>query len=130
MVSYTVEADWIQPPYEDLAGQSDLVIFGKCIEQKQLYIAGGKPVDVAIVRVESLLQGEYQREIVLKLPDPRPGGMVSSADVVIETGQEGLWYLQKTDGGMYIMAQPYRFLDVKYAEPHIRALITQHSVEK
>lgn len=82
------------------------------------------------MRVESVLQGEYYDEIVLKLLEPRPGGLVSSADVVIETGQEGLWYLQETDGAMYVMAQPYRFLNAKYAEPQIRALIAQHSVEK
>lgn len=130
LMPFTVEADWMQPPHEELAAQSDLVVFGKCTEQKQLDVAGGKPVAVAIVRVESLLQGDYQGEIVLKLPLPRPGGLVSSADVVIETGQEGLWYLQETDGGMYVMSQPYRFLNAKYAEPQIRDLITRYSGEK
>ncbi len=123
-VNMPASADWINPPKEELYEQSQLVVLGEFIGRDAVRSVGNEDdVIVGAIRVESVFKGDEQRAVVLlKLPASRPGGLVSSADVVIKDGQRGLWYLNSRDDGLFIVAHPWCFVDMDYAEEHIGAL--------
>ena len=124
VMNIPASGDWINPPPEELAEQSDLVVVGEFIGRDRLRLsADGRELIVGAIRVESVFKGDPERTIVLlMLPPPRPGGLVSSADVVIEDGQRGLWYLRLREDGLYTADEPYRFIAMEYAEAQIDVL--------
>lgn len=123
-ISMPASADWINPPKEELYEKSQLIVVGEFIGRDAVRSVGDEDdAIVGAIRVESVFKGDEKRTIVLvKLPAPRPGGLVSSADLVIEDGQRGLWYLSSRDDGLFIVPQPWCFVDMKYADEHIQAL--------
>ena len=127
-IGMSASADWVNPPHEQLAEQSDLVLLGEFIGRER--VAGLLNEDsvsiVGVIRVESLFKGEAKRIVLLLLPPDRPNGLISSADVRIEDGQRGLWYLRKKTEGLYTLDKPYRFLNMDVAEPRIRELKKTH----
>jgi hypothetical protein len=123
LLPYAATADWVYPSHEELAQQSDLVFLGKCVDIKQIENTDGITRYVAIIRIEAVLQGAANGEVLLRISDPSPISMRSSADVVVEAGQRGLWYLQNAGDGQFTMEQPYRFMDITYFEENIRELL-------
>jgi hypothetical protein len=124
VINMPASADWINPPMEELYEQSQLVVVGEFVGRDTLRSAGSDDeLVVGAIKVDSILKGDEEKAIVLmKLPAPRPGGLVSSADIVIEDGQRGLWYLNARDDGLFVLAGPWCFVDMQYADEHIQAL--------
>lgn len=126
VISLSASADWINPPHESLVEQSDLILLGEFIGREKIHLLNtDSPTIVGVIRVESIFKGASQNIVLLMLPPARPHGLVSSADVVIDDGQRGLWYLKKKAEGLYIVEYPYHFLSMKAAGQRIRILKKQ-----
>ena len=130
MISMSVSADCINPPHETLVEQTDLVVLGEFIGRDDIHLNADTPTTVGVIRVEHVFKGPKKSIVLLMLLPKRPNGLVSSADVVINDGQHGLWYLKKTAKGLYMVERPYHFLSMDAAEPRIRALLKQNSINK
>src|SRR5262245_12497229 len=78
---------------EDLAQQSELMVVGEFLGRDRVQpAAGAAPIDVGVIRIQSVLKGDRSLTVAfLDLPPLRPGGVVASADIPIKTGQQGLW---------------------------------------
>jgi len=112
MISMSVAADWVNPPHEILLEESDLVVFGKFLADGSTHQS---TVDldktVGLIQVESVLKGEADSGVLLLLPAKRLNGLVSSTDIIVKDGQQGIWYLKKTPtSGIYSIKQPYHFV--------------------
>lgn len=104
------QADFAYLSPTDMAALSDLVVIGAFVGRDAVMI-GPTPWIVGVIRIERVVQGESTGGVaLLLLPPPRPGGMVASTDLRIESGQRGLWYLQRTADGFYRMDRPDRFV--------------------
>lgn len=101
-------ADWVLPEHGALVAASDIVLTGSYIGARQRCDSGR---EVGILSVERLYKGaEVGHTIQLRLPPERPGGLVSSGDMLLVRGQRGLWYLNRGDDGLYYLDAPYRFI--------------------
>jgi hypothetical protein len=124
LTSLPIAADWITPPAREQLAASDVVVLGQLIGRDELLVdSPERTLTVAVVRVETVFKGRPDRAIVLlAVPQPRPNGLVSSADVVLTDGQRGLWFLTRGRFGLHQLDAPYRFLDFQFADEHLRAL--------
>jgi hypothetical protein len=118
-----MQADWTQLSPEELAKQSDLIVVGEFLGSEPVRLSPQLPLqNIGSIRVDQVLKGDASRKVaLLLLPMPRPNGLVSSADIRVEKGQRGLWYLKLRAEGLYVVDHPDRFLAMTAAEPRIRA---------
>ena len=104
------QADFAYLSPAEMTALSDLVVIGAFVGRNEVMI-GTAPRIVGVIRIESVVQGTSTGGVVLLLlPPPRPGGMIASTDFRIDSGQRGLWYLQRTAEGFYRMDRPDRFV--------------------
>lgn len=109
-MSLPAQADFAYLSPAEMAALSDLVVIGGFVGRDEVII-GTTPRIVGVIRIESIVQGTSAGGVaLLLLPPPRPGGMIASTDFRIESGQRGLWYLQRTAEGFYRMDRPDRFV--------------------
>jgi len=124
LMSIPAAGDWSQLSAEELARQSDLILVGEFLGRERVKLADhGATLNIGVIRVESVLRGEAGHSVVLLLLPPiRPGGLVASADIRIDKGQRGLWYLKRKSEGLYLVDRPDRFVAMPAAGPRIKAL--------
>ena len=124
LLSGLAMGDWAYLSPEEMAGQSDLIVLGECVElQRATSASDGSTRSIGVLRVDTVLRGQAPAPTVrLLLPPDRPHGLVASEDVSIVKGQRGLWYLRKRGDDLYFIDRPDRFVPMDEAQPRIDAL--------
>lgn len=122
-------ADWRFLTPQQMADQSELIVLGEYLgQQDQLRLSeDGQAVNIGVVLVQRWLKGGApdQRIVLLVAPLPRPGGHVSSVDVPLQAGQQGLWYLKRHSPGLYKVDRPDRFVPLADATERLKLLRRQ-----
>ena len=122
-MTMSAEADWAALTPEELEKQSELIVAGEFLGSERVKLTPESPVqNLGTIRVDTVLKGDAARKFaLLLLPMPRPNGLVASADIRIEKGQRGLWYLKLKSEGVYQVDHPNRFVPQPAAEARIKA---------
>lgn len=124
VMSSTASGDWSYVSPEELAKQSDLILLGEFVGRDNVRLTiDGTVLNIGVIRVESVLKGSNGHTVAfVLLPPVRPGGLVASADIRLDKGQRGLWYLKKKSEGLYLVDRPDRFVNMDAAGQRIQAL--------
>jgi hypothetical protein len=123
-MSNVASGDWTYLSAEELAAQSDFILVGEFLGRDNVRLAAdGSPLNIGVIRADTVLKGSAGAAYALVLlPPARAGGLVASTDIRLEKGQRGLWYLKKTNEGLYVIDRPDRFLPMAAAAARIHAL--------
>jgi hypothetical protein len=115
--------DWAHLSPQEIYDQSDLVVWGEYVGSENVQLpTQAVPVNLGVVRVDSVVKGEKLERLRLALPPVRPGGLISDNDVFFEKGQRGLWYLKRRSDGVYLADRPDRFVPVEIGEQQLKTL--------
>lgn len=117
-------ADWAAMTAEQLRATSSLIVLGEFLDSETITTGpAAPPMTLGVVAISRVIQGPAgQRIALLRLPPPRPAGLMVSDEVVFRPGQAGLWYLRTISPGLHAADHPARFVPMAQAEPHLRAL--------
>lgn len=121
-------ADWEYRTPAQIEAASDLIVTGVLTGRTTRQIAGSDTLEtIGTLGVDTVLKGTARDDTVAVMLAPtRPGGLVSSADVQVDDGQQGLWYLQVTDrAGLYSLRRPDQFVPADQAAERIDALTSK-----
>ncbi|MFL4469745.1 hypothetical protein ACERZ8_07640 [Tateyamaria armeniaca] len=121
-------ADWEYRTPAEVAAQADLIVSGVLTGRVSEEIAGsGNLQNIGTVSIDKVFKGTADGDTVAVILAPtRPGGLVSSADVLIADGQAGLWYLQATErAGLFAVKRPDQFVPADEAAEQIKALASE-----
>lgn len=134
-VSPVVQADWASITPQELARSAEIIVTGEYLgQQNQVQLPGAtEMLNIGVIRVEQWFKApktegnahpSLPNLVLLVAPLPRANGTVSSVDVPLKAGQQGLWYLRKQGKGLYRIDRPDRFVsaDSAKAAEHLKLL--------
>ena len=117
-------AMWAGIPDAQLVKQSDLIIKARYIGATTLKL-NKEQLHLGVLKVKDILKGS-KREVVLIRNTPTPSGSARRSDeITFQTGQYGLWFLEKSTQheGIYEIKHPQRFIPEQQFKNRLPALL-------
>lgn len=110
--SFTVQGDQIFLTPKELVKISDVAITGKLIHEQDITLLNKQVIHVGVIHIEQVFKGlkSNQQSVLIELAPYPPSGILKSTDVVLESGNEGLWLLKKHKNGFYRIERPNALL--------------------
>ena len=115
--SFTALGDQIFLTPQELVKISDVAVIGKLTLEQDITLLNKQMIRVGVIDIEQVFKGlePNQQSVLIELTPYPPSGMLKSTDVVIATGNEGLWLLKKHTNGLYRVARPDSLLPKEMA---------------
>ena len=118
------QAMWARMTDAELVAESALIVLGRVAEMRVGEGPDTAPRTVGVLAIEAVVKGAPDMVEVL-IAVPQPGAPLSSTDLVIREGQDGLWVLRAIDGdgdATHAADHPQRFVPRPEAASRVEEL--------
>ena len=123
-------ASWVKLSPEQLVGQSKLAVIGEFIGTTSIAAQEkGKTLIVGVIKVETVLDGSVQDDLLL-IAIPNAGAPLVSSTILFRKGQTGLWLLTQhspNNAALYSASHPQQFTPSSDSDTinHLKKLLAQ-----